>query len=129
SVRDIPEAWNQKMTEYLGITPKTNTEGCLQDMHWSMGAFGYFPTYSLGNMYAAHLFKTFEKDHPDWEVRVACGELSFIREWLHDKVYQHGRRYSTYDLLKHATNETFSADAYEAYLKNKYTSLYGIKGG
>jgi len=112
SIRDLPEAWNSKMQELVGITPKTNSEGCLQDIHWSMGGFGYFPTYTLGNLYGAHLFKGFEKEHPNWEKRVADGELLFVKEWLHENVYQHGRRYTAQELLKKATGSPFSSDAY-----------------
>ncbi len=82
SVREIPEAWNAGMQELLGITPSNNAEGCLQDVHWSIGGFGYFPTYTLGNMYAAHLFPAFEMAHPDWQKRVGKGELLFIKDWL-----------------------------------------------
>lgn len=124
NVREIPDAWNSKMEKYLGITPKTNAEGCLQDIHWSMGEFGYFPTYTLGNLYAAHLFEAFEKDHPDWEKQVSEGHLGFIKQWLHQKIYQHGRRYSTQELLLEATGKPFSANAYINYLKKKYESLY-----
>jgi carboxypeptidase Taq len=126
NVRGVPEAWNAKMYEFLGIIPGNNAEGCLQDIHWSMGAFGYFPTYTLGNLYAAHLFEAFAKDHPNWEKSVAAGELDFIRLWLHEKVYQHGRRYSTQDLLKQATGHVFSADSYLHYLKKKYGSIYQL---
>jgi carboxypeptidase Taq len=122
AVRDVPEAWNAKMTELLGITPKTNQEGCLQDIHWSMGAFGYFPTYTLGNLYAAHMFAGFERDHSDWEKRVSQGDLTFIKKWLNENVHQHGRRYSSKDLLKKITGKPFSADAYIKYLTQKYTS-------
>lgn len=120
NVRDIPEAWNKKMEEYLGIIPPTNAEGCLQDIHWSMGAFGYFPTYTLGNLYAAHLFEAFAKDHPDWEKHVEAGQLGFIKLWLNEKIYQHGKRYPTQELLYIATNKEFTADPYLKYLKKKY---------
>lgn len=126
-VRDVPEAWNAKMKEYLGIVPPTNAEGCLQDIHWSMGAFGYFPTYTLGNLYAAHLFEAFVKKHPDWEKRVAAGEFAFVKEWLHIHIYQHGRRYSSHELLKSATGHDFTADAYTNYLNNKYRDIYNLK--
>lgn len=126
SIRDLPEAWNEKMKTYLGIEPKTNREGCLQDIHWSMGGFGYFPTYTLGNIYAAHLFTGFAKEHPNWEERVAKGELGFIQQWLHDKVYQHGRRYSSQELLKLATNRELSSGDYLNYLNTKYTDIYGL---
>ncbi len=125
-VREIPEIWNNKMKDYLGITPSTNSEGCLQDIHWSMGAFGYFPTYTMGNLYAAHLFEAFSKDHPDWEAHVAKGELVFIKDWLHQKIYKHGRRYSTHELLKEATGKPFTADAYLHYLKDKYSKIYKL---
>ena len=70
------------MKDLLGIVPKTDAEGCLQDIHWSMGAFGYFPTYSLGNIFAANLFEAFEKEHPDWEKRVQKKDFAFIHAWL-----------------------------------------------
>lgn len=123
SVRDLPEAWNAKMQELLQITPQTNAEGCLQDIHWSMGALGYFPTYTLGNLYAAHLFQGFAKEHPNWQKRVAEGELLFIKTWLHDSVYQHGRRFSSQELLQKATGKPFTADAYVHYLTQKYNDL------
>lgn len=126
NVRDIPEAWNAKMEEYLGLIPGTNAEGCLQDIHWSMGGFGYFPTYTLGNLYAAHLFEAFAKDHPTWEKQVSGGQFGFIKLWLHDKIYQHGKRYPTQELLKHATGKEFSVDPYLHYLKKKYGTLYKL---
>lgn len=124
--REIPDAWNAKMEKYLGIIPENNHEGCLQDIHWSMGGFGYFPTYTLGNLYAAHLFNGFTHEHADWEKRLASGDLSFIKLWLHEKVFQHGRRYSSLDLLKNATGKTFSVDPYLDYLKGKYTKIYNL---
>lgn len=126
SVRDVPEAWNAKMQELLGITPKTHADGCLQDVHWSMGAFGYFPTYTLGNLYAAQFFDAFGKDHPDWEKRVAQGELLFIKEWLNQAIHRHGRCYTSHELLKKVTGQPFSADAYVAYLTTKYNEIYHL---
>jgi len=124
NIRDVPEAWNAKMKELLGITPKNDTEGCLQDIHWAMGAFGYFPTYTLGNLYAAHIFEAFAQQHPNWEKRVASGELKFIREWLKEAVHQHGRRYSSADLLKKITGKKFTSKAYTDYLTSKYSEIY-----
>lgn len=123
SVRDLPEAWHVKIHELLGVTPKTNSEGCLQDIHWSMGAFGYFPTYALGTMYASHLFKGFEKNHPNWKENVSKGELGFIKNWLHGAVYQHGRRFPSKELLQKATGKPFSADAFVDYLTDKYSVI------
>lgn len=127
NVRDIPEAWNAKMQEYLGVTPPTAAEGCLQDIHWSMGGFGYFPTYTLGNLYAAHLFEAFAKQHPNWEARVAAGELDFVRHWLNENIYQHGRRYTSQELLQQATGKEFSAAPYLNYLTDKYSAIYSLK--
>ena len=126
-VRDVPEAWNAKMKEYLGIIPKNDSEGCLQDVHWSMGAFGYFPTYTLGNLYAAQIFEAFEKDHPGWRELVAQGKLGFIKEWLHQEVHQHGRRYNSKELVKKISGKKFSEDAYMNYLNSKYSEIYKLK--
>lgn len=126
-VRDIPVAWNGLMEAYLGITPPTDREGCLQDIHWSMGAFGYFPTYTLGNLYAAHFFKAFEKDFPDWEKRVAQGQLFFLREWLREQIHQHGRAYTAHDLLKRITGSSkLSETPYLTYLNHKYKEIYKL---
>lgn len=123
-VKQIPEAWNAKMKELLGIEPTTNADGCLQDIHWAMGAFGYFPTYTLGNIYAAQLFESFEKKHPDWESKVAAGNLLFITQWLHEAVHRHGRRYTSEEVLKKATGKAATPKPYIAYLQNKYQSVY-----
>lgn len=125
-VKDVPEAWNAKMHELLGITPANNAEGCLQDIHWAMGGIGYFPTYTLGNIYAAQLFETFIKKHPDWEKRVAVGDLHFITEWLHEAVHKHGRQYTSHDILKLATGKEPTADSYISYLQNKYKDIYSL---
>jgi len=122
-VRDIPDAWNAKMRELLGVTPKTNREGCLQDIHWSMGAFGYFPTYALGNIYASHLFLGFQQDHPDWETKVASGNLLFIKKWLNEHVYKYGRQFSSKELLEKATKHKLSSTAFIDYLSNKYKKM------
>jgi len=122
-VRDLPEAWNAKIKELLHVSPKNNAEGCLQDIHWSMGAFGYFPTYALGTMYASHLFLAFAKDHPDWQERVSKGDLKFIKDWLHKTVYQYGRHYTSKELLLNATGRPFSSDAFVDYLKAKYDDI------
>lgn len=126
SVRDIPKVWNAKMKELLNITPSKDSEGCLQDVHWSMGGIGYFPTYTLGNLYAAHFFEAFAKEHPDWEKRVAKGELTFIKGWLNEAIHRHGRQYSSPELLKKVTGKQFSADAYIKYLTTKYKGIYHL---
>ncbi len=126
SVRDIPEAWNAKMTELIGLTPTNNSEGCLQDIHWSLGSFGYFPSYSLGNIYASQLFTAFEKAFPSWEADLAKGDLTFIRKWLNDNVHRFGRQYSIPELMQKVTNEPLSAKAYTDYLNTKYAQIYEL---
>jgi len=123
-IKDLPEAWNAKMQAYLGITPTHHAEGCLQDIHWSMGAFGYFPTYTLGNLYAAQLFTTFEQHHANWQARVAQGELGFIREWLREHIHQYGRQFPPQELVARVTGQTLTEAPYLQYLEKKYTTIY-----
>lgn len=125
-VQDVPEMWNQKMEDFLGIRPKNDAMGCLQDIHWSMGAFGYFPTYALGNLYAAQFFTTFAKSHPDWDKRVAKGDFLFIKEFLHKNVYQYGREYRSEDLIQKVTKKAFSSKDYLDYLNAKYSEIYSL---
>lgn len=124
AVHDLPEAWNAKMKEVLGIVPPTDREGCLQDIHWSLGDFGYFPTYTLGNLLAAQFFLRFAKDHPDWEERVCKGDFDFIRIWLRDKVHRAGRTYNLDEIVKKVTGKPLSEAPFCAYLKKKYSALY-----
>jgi carboxypeptidase Taq len=126
NVKDLPEAWNAKMKEYLNIEPKTYSEGCLQDIHWATGAFGYFPTYTLGNLYAAHFFTAFETSFPNWQEKVASGHLNFIKEWLNQEIHRYGREYSALNLAKKVTGRNFSAKAYIDYLQSKYKGIYSL---
>jgi len=119
-VKNLPEAWNQKMNELFGITPPSNKEGCLQDIHWALGAFGYFPSYTLGNLYCAHLFEAYTEERPTWEKEITAGQLLPLKEWLGDKVHRFGRRYSSHELLQRAGGKPFTADAYIRYLTTKY---------
>lgn len=123
SPRDVPEHWNQKMHSLLGVVPQTDREGCLQDIHWAMGAFGYFPTYTLGNLYAAHLFDGFQTALPSWRHGVAQGDFQHVLGWLRENVHRHGRRFSSEELLLRATRVPFSADAYLRQMQEKYSVL------
>ncbi|CRX39477.1 carboxypeptidase M32 [Estrella lausannensis] len=120
SVNEIPDLWRSKMKEMLGIVPKTDQEGCLQDIHWSMGAFGYFPTYLLGSMYAAQIFDAFQAKNPDFEERIQKEGLSFIKDYLGKTIHRHGRQYDSRELIKRATGKAFSPAAYLNYLQKKY---------
>ena len=125
-VNELPEAWNQKMKEFFGIIPPDNAKGVLQDIHWAMGGFGYFPTYSFGNLYAAELFNQLIKEYADWDIQITKGNFSFIRNFLHANVYQYGRQYRGPELIKKITGSEFSSDAYIKYLKEKYSKIYEI---
>lgn len=126
-VRDVPEAWNEKMREYLGIAPQYDGEGCLQDIHWSLGYFGYFPTYTLGNLYASQFFTVFEKAFPQWKEKVSKGNLDFIREWLQENIHQYGRQYTPNDLCARVTGKPLSEEPFIRYLNNKYRTLYHLR--
>lgn len=122
--KDVPAAWNQKMHDLLGITPPKDALGCLQDIHWSLGSIGYFPTYALGNLYAAQLFEKFASDYPDWEHKVSSGDLSFIRHWLTDHIHKYGRQYSPHQLIEKVTGKPLSEKPYLDYLLSKYQKIY-----
>jgi carboxypeptidase Taq len=124
--RDLPDLWNRRMKDLLGITPRTDSEGVLQDIHWAMGLFGYFPTYSLGNLYAAQIWRRARKDLPDLEERIAGGDLKTLREWLRRKIHKPGRTYPAAELLKRATGRKPSPDDFAEYLEAKYGELYGL---
>lgn len=119
-VKDIPEAWNAKMQSYLGIIPKNFREGCLQDIHWSLGLFGYFPSYTLGNLFAGALHFNLNKTYPDFQKRIASGDLKFITAYLKDKIHRHGRTYPPIELIERAIGTKFSAEPYLSYLELKY---------
>jgi carboxypeptidase Taq len=126
AVEDVPEVWNDKYEEYLGIRPENDAEGCLQDIHWSHGSFGYFPTYSLGSVMAAQLFAAAEDDLDDLDGKIRAGEFDPLREWLREHVHRHGARYETNDLVREATGEGFTADYFLDYVTEKYGDLYDL---
>ena len=125
-VEDVPGVWNDKYEEYLGIRPDTDSEGCLQDIHWSHGNFGYFPTYSLGSAMAAQLYAAAEDDVDGLDSSVAAGEFDALHEWLTEHVHRHGTRYETDDLVERATGSAFTADAFVDYVTEKYGTLYDL---
>ena len=117
---DLPRIWNEKMHQYLGITPKSHKEGCLQDIHWAWGLFGYFPTYALGTLYAAALFQKVCLVFPDWKEKISQGNLSFLKHWLQENIHRHGRRFSPSELIKKATGHPLHEKYFIEYLKSKY---------
>lgn len=125
-VKDIPTVWNNKMKEYLGIVPESDSAGCLQDIHWACGDFGYFPTYSLGNMYAAQIYHRLCEEYPDLDEKVARGDLLFIRKWLADKIHKYGKTYQPEDLIKMVTGEELNPKYFREYLKRKFGKIYNF---
>lgn len=123
-VNEIPEVWNQKMQEYLGITPPNNRLGCLQDMHWTEG-FGYFPTYTLGNLTSYQIWDTLKKDIPDVEDKISQANLKPIHTWLVDKIYQHGKIYTPNELLVQVTGKSLDPNIYIQSIQNKMKNLFG----
>jgi len=125
-VADIPEVWNAKMKSYLGLDVPNDTQGCLQDIHWSHGSIGYFPTYALGNLYASQLFEQMEIDIPDiWDV-VGKGDFSTILTWLRTNVHEVGRRKNAESIVRDASGKEPTAEAYLNYLRKKYGDLYEL---
>lgn len=122
-VKDLPELWNKKMVEYLGIEPKNNEEGVLQDVHWSAGLMGYFPTYALGSAYAAQIYYTMKKDI-DVEQLVLDNNIKAINDWLKEKIHVFGSSKKPDEILLDVTGEPFDAKYYVQYLKEKYSKLY-----
>jgi carboxypeptidase Taq len=126
AVADLPEAWNERMRIYLGLTPPSDALGVLQDIHWSAGAIGYFPTYALGNLYAAQFMERLRADLPDLDGRVARGELAPVKAWLNEKIHRPGRRWLAPELCERVTGRPLSAEPALAHLEAKYADIYAL---
>jgi carboxypeptidase Taq len=125
-VGDIPRAWNAKYKEYLGLKVPDDRRGCLQDVHWSMTAMGYFPTYTLGNLYCAQFFEAALKDIPDLHKQFEKGRFGELKEWLNENIHQHGRRFSAAELCQRVTGKPLNADPLLRHLEGKLRPLYGV---
>lgn len=125
SVEELPQVWNQKYQEYMGITPTTDSEGILQDTHWSWGEFGYFPSYAIGTAVASQIF-AFMKEKMPINDYLKQGNLTPIREFLRDNIHKYGATKNTNEILKDVCGEEFMPDYYINYLKEKYTKLYNL---
>ena len=125
-VRDLPEVWHEKMEEYLGVTPPDDAQGVLQDIHWSNGYFGSFPTYTIGNVMAAQFFAAARRAVPGFDDALARGEYAPLRAWLTEHVYRHGRAFTAEELLVRSTGHGLAAQPYLDYLTGKYRELYGL---
>ena len=125
SIDDLPKIWNQKMIEYLGIEPKNNSEGLMQDVHWYCGLIGYFPSYAIGNAYASQIYNTMKKDF-DVEKALENQELNKITDWLGKKIHKYGKLKDTPEIIKEVTGEELNPKYYIDYLKEKYSKIYEI---
>ena len=126
AVNDVPEAWNAKMKELLGITPSNDAEGCLQDIHWSMGSFGYFPTYALGNLYAAQFYAAAERAMPDLAEQIRRGEFGALLDWMRTNIHHHGQRYRANELIRNVTGTPLSIEPFMSYIRRKFSPIYKI---
>lgn len=125
-VKDIPEAWNAKYSEYLGLNVANDAEGSLQDVHWSRGSFGYFPTYSMGNLIGAQIWASLQQDFGDTEGLILDGRFHPIIDWLTTKVYSKGKSLPPRELVIHATGHPVSASDWLSYVDRKYRAIYGL---
>ena len=124
TTKELPELWNKKYKQYLGITPSSVAKGVLQDMHWSEGCFGYFPTYALGNIYSGMFYEKMLKDIPDAMQNVKKGNLNVVREWQRKNIHRHASTMYAWDLIKKVCKKPVTTKPYLHYLKEKYGELY-----
>ncbi|MDH3591751.1 MAG: carboxypeptidase M32, partial [Planctomycetota bacterium] len=124
--KDVPEAWNTRFEEIFRVKPANDAEGCLQDIHWSAGLFGYFPTYTLGNVYAAQLFEQARTDLGDLEAQFAQGDFEPLRTWLNENVHWQGRRFPPRQLVERITGRPPAPEPLIESLESKYGAVYGL---
>jgi carboxypeptidase Taq len=125
-VSDLAEAWNARFEDYFGIKVTDDADGVLQDVHWSAGMFGYFPTYALGNLIAGQLWERAHADLTGLGDQLATGELSGLREWLREHIHRHGAKFTTEELLERETGASITVAPFVRYLKAKLSEVYGL---
>lgn len=125
-VKDLPQAWNERMKDYLGVVPPTDTLGVLQDVHWSGGMLGYFPTYALGNLVSAQLWEKINEAIPDLDDQIEHGKFDTLLGWLRTNIHQHGAKFEPQVLVKKVTGSTITPEPYMRYLTQKFTEIYHL---
>jgi carboxypeptidase Taq len=126
AVKDLPEAWNSRMQEYLGLTPLDDARGVLQDIHWSGGMIGYFSTYALGNLVSVQLWEKINQDIPDLPEQIRQGEFDTLLGWLRQNIHRHGSKYEPQELVQRVTGSKITPEPYIGYLKDKFGKIYGL---
>jgi carboxypeptidase Taq len=125
-VADLPAAWNERMDDYLGVVPSNDAEGVLQDVHWSSGILGYFPTYSLGNLVSNQLWEKINLDIPGLSSQIQGGDFSELLAWLHENVHRHGSKFKPQDLVTRIVGSRIAPEPYLKYLNEKFGSIYQL---
>jgi carboxypeptidase Taq len=125
-VAGLPNAWNNRMVEYLGIEPPNDSKGVLQDVHWSSGAIGYFSTYALGNLISAQLWERIHKEMPDVDDQIRRGEFSGLLGWLREKIHRHGSKFEPQEFVERVTGSKINPDPYVRYLTEKFSKIYSL---
>lgn len=126
AVKDLPEAWNTKMEDYLGVVPSNDADGVLQDIHWAGGMIGYFSTYALGNLISVQLWEKINQDIVDLEDQIRQGKFDTLLDWLITNVHTHGKKYEPQELVQRVTGSKIDAAPYMRYLKAKFSQIYGL---
>jgi carboxypeptidase Taq len=125
-VKDLPEVWKNRMLDYLGVAPATDADGVLQDVHWSGGMIGYFPTYALGNLVSVQLWEKMHQDMPDLDEKISKGQFAEMLQWLRTNVHQYGAKYEPQELVQRITGSKIDPKPYMRYLNHKYQDIYGF---
>jgi carboxypeptidase Taq len=126
-LEQLPEEWNRRVDEYLGIDVPTDTDGVLQDVHWSGGSIGYFPTYALGNLISAQIWEKVTADLPDLDASIEAGEFAPLRDWLREHLHRHGRKFTPSEMLERVVGTSeIDPEPYVRYLRGKLADVYGI---
>ena len=125
-LNDLPAAWAEKYKDYLGITPNNDADGVLQDIHWSIGAIGYFATYTIGNLLSVQLFDCARKEIEDLDADISKGNFNALLHWLRENIHCHGSKFTPGELVKRITGNSMDAQPYLNYLRNKYSEIYKL---
>jgi len=125
-LNDLPGAWREKYKDYLGVAPHNDADGVLQDIHWSIGAIGYFATYTIGNLLSVQLFDCVQTDIIDLEADISKGNFDSLLHWLRENIYCHGSKFTPVELVERVTGDSMDSRPYLNYLQNKYSDIYNL---